>query len=222
MPTRNPLSGRHEDQDSHIVLGILHAIETSDNITQRTVASELGVALGLVNAYLKRCVKKGLIKVRNAPARRYAYYLTPKGFAEKSKLTAGYFAYSFSFFRAARADCDRVLDDAAARRMKTVALVGASELAEIITLCAADRSINIVGIVDHGKTGRHAGLPVVATFGEIVGVDGLIVSDLADPKAAYDAAVSAVGADRVLAPALLSGIRSRLAYKRVSSRRDEA
>ena len=66
-----------------IVLGLLESVERNGAQSQRLLASELGIALGLVNAYLKRCVKKGLVKVSEAPARRYAYYLTPKGFAEK-------------------------------------------------------------------------------------------------------------------------------------------
>ena len=67
------------------------------------MAGDLGIALGLANAYLKRCVKKGLIKVSQVPANRYAYYLTPKGFAEKSRLTAEYLSVSFNLFRDTRA-----------------------------------------------------------------------------------------------------------------------
>ena len=63
-----------------IVLGLLTSVETDGSRSQRHIAAELGVALGLVNAYLKRAVKKGLVKVSQAPARRYAYYLTPQGF----------------------------------------------------------------------------------------------------------------------------------------------
>src|SRR4051794_31761602 len=83
-------STRREASENDIVLGVLDAIERDPTVTQRSVALELGIALGLANGYLKRCVRKGLIKVRQAPARRYAYYLTPKGFAEKSRLTASY------------------------------------------------------------------------------------------------------------------------------------
>src|SRR3546814_11880534 len=62
----------------------------------------MGVALGLANALLKRCAAKGLVKIQNAPARRYAYYLTPKGFAEKSRLVAEYLEPSLHFFRGSR------------------------------------------------------------------------------------------------------------------------
>jgi len=94
------------DPESHaeaqITLGMLNAVEENSVLTQRSLARELGIALGLANAYLKRCVTKGYIKVTHVPAKRYAYYLTPKGFAEKSRLTARYLAIS-SVWRAASA-----------------------------------------------------------------------------------------------------------------------
>src|SRR5438445_8329748 len=87
--------------EADITLGMLNAVEENSVVTQRSLAKELGIALGLANAYLRRCVSKGLIKVTHAPANRYAYYLTPQGFAEKSRLTAQYLALSFDFFRVA-------------------------------------------------------------------------------------------------------------------------
>ena len=103
-----------EHENERIVLGLLSSVETDGARSQRRIAAELGIALGLVNAYLKRCVKKGLVKVHDAPARRYAYYLTPQGFAEKSRLTVQYLSDSFSFFRKAKDDCTRVFEEAAA------------------------------------------------------------------------------------------------------------
>ena len=75
--------------DPEIVLGLLTSIERDSAVTQRKLAGDLGIALGLANAYLRRCVRKGLVKVSQVPLNRYAYYLTPQGFAEKSRLTAG-------------------------------------------------------------------------------------------------------------------------------------
>ena len=85
-----------EHENERIVLGLLSSVENDGDRSQRRIAAELGIALGLVNAYLKRCIKKGLVKVHDAPARRYAYYLTPQGFAEKSRLTVEYLS-SFVF-----------------------------------------------------------------------------------------------------------------------------
>src|SRR5690349_9474292 len=98
----------NESGDDRILLGLLESVERDGGQSQRRLASDLGIALGLVNAYLKRCVRKGLVKVSQAPARRYAYYLTPQGFAEKSRLTVEYLSDSFSFFRHARTDCAEV------------------------------------------------------------------------------------------------------------------
>src|SRR5215471_9206247 len=123
---------------SRIMLGLLDAVEQDRVHSQRHLASELGIALGLVNAYLRRCMKKGLVKVREAPARRYAYYLTPQGFAEKSRLTVEYLSYSFGFFRQAKTDCSELFRLARARGLDRVLLLGQSDLAEIAALCAID------------------------------------------------------------------------------------
>ena len=72
------------------MLGLLTSIERDSPITQRKLAGDLGIALGLANSYLRRCMRKGLIKMSQVPLNRYAYYLTPQGFAEKSRLTAEY------------------------------------------------------------------------------------------------------------------------------------
>src|SRR5512144_1321507 len=118
-------------EDGEIMRGLLEAVALDGTRSQRTLASELGVALGLVNAYVKRCVRKGLMKVSTAPRRRYAYYLTPQGLAEKSRLTAQYFAYSFSLFRQAKSDCVAVFGQARANGYTRVVLAGVSDVAEI-------------------------------------------------------------------------------------------
>src|SRR4026207_1693543 len=102
----------YSTKDERIVLGLLESVERDGAQSQRKLAAELGIALGLVNAYLKRCVKKGLVKVSQAPARRYAYYLTPQGVAAEARLTVDYLSYSFGFFRQAKADCSELFRSA--------------------------------------------------------------------------------------------------------------
>src|SRR5450631_1154865 len=143
------MSSTAQDEDNQrIMLGLLQSVERDGGQSQRRLAAELGVALGLVNAYLKRCIKKGLVKVSQAPARRYAYYLTPKGFAEKSRLTVEYLSSSFSFFRQAKADCTRVFQLAREQNFQHLVLCGKSDLAEIAILSAVDCRVSIVAIVD--------------------------------------------------------------------------
>lgn len=197
-----------EHENERIVLGLLSSVETDGARSQRRMAAELGIALGLVNAYLKRCVKKGLVKVQDVPARRYAYYLTPQGFAEKSRLTVEYLSDSFSFFRKAKGDCSRVFEEAAARDFKRLVLAGKSDLAEIAILCAVEVGATVVAIVDpRSEDNRFVGVEVFGAYCDVTGgFDAIIVTDVARAQASYDLAVEAGGRDRVLVPALL-GLR---------------
>src|ERR1700757_5428779 len=154
-----------ENGADRIVLGLLNSVEADGTRSQRHIAAELGVALGLVNAYLKRCVKKGLVKVGQAPARRYAYYLTPQGFAEKSRLTVEYLTSSFSFFRQARADCTQTFALAKQRNFQNLVLCGKSDLAEIAILSAVDCQISIVAVVDPiASAHQFVGRPLVPGY----------------------------------------------------------
>jgi DNA-binding MarR family transcriptional regulator len=205
-------------EHDEIVLNLLESVERNGAQSQRDLASELGIALGLVNSYLKRCVNKGLLKVQEVPARRYAYYLTPQGFSEKSRLTASYFAHSFSFFRRARANCETVLAEAASRNMRRVVLAGASDLAEIMTLCARDYQTTLVAIVDpKSERTKFAGLPVVKTFADVPNIDGVMITSIDDPDAAHEAAVEAIGAERVIVPALLKLRRVEVEMPRLAA-----
>lgn len=198
-----------EIADDRIMLGLLESVERNSGQSQRLLAAELGIALGLVNAYLKRCVKKGLVKVAEAPARRYAYYLTPQGFAEKSRLTVSYLSYSFSFFREARDDCSQIFSNIRKRGFSRVVIAGASDLAEIARICALESGIEIVAIVDAKLTmPTFVGLPVMKTFDDVSSAfDAVIVADLGAAREVLEQAVTLFGEGRVMAPKLL-GLRA--------------
>jgi DNA-binding MarR family transcriptional regulator len=198
-------TGPEGAERSRIMLGLLESVERDGEQTQRRLASELGIALGLVNAYLKRCIKKGLVKVSQAPARRYGYYLTPQGFAEKSRLTVDYLSYSFSLFRRARSDYARVLGTARERGFTRIVLAGVSDLAEIAAICAIDDGTQIVGLVDPASSQeRFVALPVFASYDLVVEeFDAVVITDLRTAGDTYAEAVRRFGGERVLAPALL-------------------
>jgi DNA-binding MarR family transcriptional regulator len=196
-----------EVENARVMLGLLESVERDGGQSQRRLASDLGIALGLVNAYLKRCVKKGLVKVGQAPARRYAYYLTPKGFAEKSRLTVEYLSDSFSFFRRARTDCDVVFATARARGFRRVVVAGVSDLAEIARICALEAGVDITAAVEPNATATtFMGLPVVMSYEAAGPFDAIVVTDVRSARATFESAVARAGADRVLVPKLL-GLR---------------
>lgn len=192
------------DDEAQITLGLLTAIDENSAVTQRSVAKDLGIALGLANAYLKRCVKKGLVKVQQVPANRYAYYLTPQGFAEKSRLTAHYLAQSFDFFRHARTQCGQVFEHCAGQGWRRVVLAGTGDLGEIAILCARDLPVEVVGFLDdRSSSDRFIGLPVARRLDALGPVEAVVVTDLVAPQETFDRLIRQFPPDRVLAPRLL-------------------
>ncbi|HUK60487.1 MAG TPA: winged helix-turn-helix transcriptional regulator [Stellaceae bacterium] len=222
MEQAAPLSlGRREESKNGeigIMLGMLAAVERDSHVTQRHLARELNIALGLANAYLKRCAKKGYIKIRQVPLNRYAYYLTPRGFAEKSRLTAEYLTVSFDFFRRARLDAVTLLSACQARGWNRIVLWGAGELAEVMVLSAAEADVSILAVVDGAAAQAHCGgKPVVADLAaaaRLAGdIDALVITDAKSPRASLDAALAAavhhgIAAERVVAPPMLQLTRA--------------
>ena len=205
MDQRNASQYQSFSSESEITLGVLKAIEGRQSVTQRSLASELGIALGLTNSYLKRCIKKGLIKVKQAPSNRYAYYLTPMGFAEKARLTAEYLSESVRFFREAREEYNGLLIACRDNDVRTIAFAGASDLAEIAAICAAELGVEITAIIDSKSSATTmAGLPVAPAIDRLAELDAIIVTDLSDPQSTYDTYCRSIDPSQILAPPLLN------------------
>ena len=187
------------DTDREVaLLGLLHSVSQGAARSQRHMASEINMALGLVNTYLKFCVRKGYVKVKRARA-RYAYFLTPKGMAEKSRLTVAHLTHSLSFFRAARENSDRLFEEAEARGWRRIGLAGSGELAEIVFLCVDAHAARLVGVIDPKvKKTSFRGLPVVDSAAALGSVDAVIVAEQDDPQGAYDRLRSEMDVERIL------------------------
>lgn len=200
-------SAGNQSQIAETTLDLLDAVAEEAEFSQRSLADRLGVALGLTNAVLKRCAKKGLLKIRQAPARRFAYYLTPQGFAEKSRLTAEYLGHSLRFYREARQEYGEVFSYCAKRKWFRIVLVGATELTEIATLATAGSGVEIVGVLDPERNEEvFCGLPVLRNLDEIAPTErphAVVLGDITDPQAAYDRLVAVMPPERVLAPKVL-------------------
>lgn len=186
------------------MLELLDAVGEQSNVSQRRLAQRMGVALGLANSYLKRCIRKGFIKISEAPANRYLYYLTPKGFAEKSRLTAKYLASSLAFYRKASESCARCFQMCQANGWRRVVLCGVSDLAEIATLRALESGIEILGTYDpHSPRKRFVNRPVWHRFEEVEPGDGYLLTDLNAPQLVHDHLLRLIDARRLIVPDIL-------------------
>lgn len=198
------------DNEAEITLGLLNAVHEDSGLTQRSAARNLGIALGLTNAYLKRCIRKGYIKVRQIPSNRYAYYLTPQGFAEKARLTTEYLSHSFTFFRQAREQCTEALTACVANDWTNVALAGSGDLAEIAVLCGhnLNGAVTLHCVIDPEDTAAQcAGLPLVGAPPPQGTIDAILLTDLRMPQQTFDGLRGQFPADRILTPPLLQVVR---------------
>lgn len=197
------MNGRSE-REEQLVLELLDQVGKRNDVSQRHLARQLGVALGLANSYLKRCIRKGFIKITEAPANRYLYYLTPKGFTEKSRLTGKYLSSSFAFYRKAAESCVALFDACAARGWKKIVLCGVSDLAEIASLHSAELAIEIVGTYDpHTEHRRFVGKEVWHEFEDVAPCDAWILTDLRAPALTYRHLLELVERERIFVPEIL-------------------
>ncbi len=193
-----------DSKDEQLTLELLDAISQRSDVSQRHLAAKLGIALGLTNSYLKRCAKKGLVKIKEVPANRYLYYLTPKGFAEKSRLTARFLSTSLQFYRQAAESCSELFGVCESNGWRRVVLCGASDLAEIAYTRSVGHRVHVVGIFDPSfKGGELVSLPVWSDWTLVPPVDAYLITGLEDPLTMYGAVAKRAGGEHVLVPRVL-------------------
>jgi DNA-binding MarR family transcriptional regulator len=195
-------------------LGFLAALERGEVVTQMTLSKRMSVSIGLINALLKRTIHKGYVKAKAAPYKRYAYYLTPMGFSEKSRLVAEYLEISLDFFRTARQEYRHLFGQAQAHGMRQIAFAGDGELAEIALLAAREADIQVEIIFDQATSREQLyGLSVVRAPDALSSVDAVAITDTRAPQATFDLVCQHFEEPQVLAPPLLHITRTPLDFK---------
>jgi DNA-binding MarR family transcriptional regulator len=154
-------------------LHLLEEIEKNHSPSQRQLARHLDISLGLVNSFIKRLAHKGYFKVTHIPKNRVRYILTPKGAAEKSRLTYEYIKLSYVFFKDARRKMQKLLKDLESQGVKRVIFFGATELAEIAYLALQYTNIELAAVLDDLNVGKRF-------FDHMVQATGLLDSAVFD------------------------------------------
>lgn len=130
-------------------LRILEEVEKTPNLSQRALAKNLNVALGVANACIHTLVRKGMIKISGDNNRSITYHLTKKGLLHKSMLAMEWTKNTISFYREARQQVALKLTNLSDKGIKTVVLYGANELTEIAAIVASEAGIEILGIINN-------------------------------------------------------------------------
>jgi DNA-binding MarR family transcriptional regulator len=170
------------DVEARRELTVLDAIARDQHITQRHLAAQLGIALGLTNIYLKRLIRKGYIKCVNVQANRLLYLLTPQGIAEKSRLTYEFMDYSLHLYREVRQHLSEVLRPCADGGAQRIAVFGTGEPAELAYLSLKEQGLEPVAIFAAQAGGTFLGMPILGLDDcAAVPFDRLIVATLDKP-----------------------------------------
>jgi DNA-binding MarR family transcriptional regulator len=133
------------------ILKILEKAEAERLPSQRDLAKELNVSLGLVNSFIKRLVKKGYFKITHIPKNRIRYILTPKGAAEKTRLTYLYIQHSYHFYKNARQKLRNLFGELEKKGQKRIVFYGAGDLAEIAYMSLQETALELIAVVDDIK-----------------------------------------------------------------------
>lgn len=88
------MTSRRSKLQEDINFRVMRLLQENPDLTQRELAEKLGVSVGGLNFCLKALMEKGLVKMQNFTTSKnkfgYVYVLTPRGIAEKAKLTTSF------------------------------------------------------------------------------------------------------------------------------------
>jgi len=129
-------------------LRLLEELERNPIVSQRELSHKFGIALGVTNACLKRMARKGLIRIRGLNHRKIGYYLTPKGFAEKARLSFHLISYIVQHYSELKKIISQRLLEMQADGLQRIAFYGVSDEMEVAYITLQGVNLKLVGIVE--------------------------------------------------------------------------
>jgi DNA-binding MarR family transcriptional regulator len=124
-------------------LALLEHIESDPDVTQASLATQLGVAVGTVNWHLKRLIAKGYVKIKRAERKKLRYIITPEGIALRARLTVDYIEQQFLLYRNTRQHVREHLERVKAAGFEAVSIRGEGDVADICRLSCLDQGVAI-------------------------------------------------------------------------------
>ncbi|MGA2515122.1 MAG: winged helix-turn-helix transcriptional regulator [Thermodesulfobacteriota bacterium] len=129
-------------------LRLLEELGRNPIISQRELSHKFGIALGVTNACLKRMARKGLIRIRGLNHRKIGYYLTPKGFAERAKLSLHLISYIVQHYSELKNIISQKLLEMQGEGLQRIVFYGVSDEMEVAYITLQGVNLKLVGIVE--------------------------------------------------------------------------
>ncbi len=178
----------HDFKDSYTSLLLLDELSRNGEVTQRDLSKRLGIALGLVNSYIKNLALKGYITIADIPPKRYAYLITPKGFIEKSRLAFQHLHNFNNLYRIARQDFQTLFHSLNRYNVKKLVFCGADEVAEIAYITLQEFELELVSVVDTEKKSRMFFSHTIRPLEELknIGFDRVLITSYSRGEELYN------------------------------------
>lgn len=197
------MTRRRVAQHEAVVREILECIDAGGTVSQRRLARELGIALGLTNAHLKRCVAEGLVEVAGRQGRRYRYELTATGSRERDRLGARQAARSVDLVGRLCDSFDRLYAGLVGNGVARIVLCGVDPLTDIAVLCCLGSGLRPIGVWRHaGRPAAVRGVPSI-TLANIVNADAVVLSVMRNAENVYSALRHRLPPERIAVPDVL-------------------
>ena len=178
-------------------LDFLTSLEEGKEVTQKGISNKISVSIGFVNALIKKFVTKGIIKVQQAPYKRFVYYLTPEGFSQKSKLVLDYLTDSLSLFRSMRKEFNEIFSNNIKHQF---IIFGISEISEIAILSANEINANILAVIDPvTRKKKYFNIPVKKKLPHDVKNVKILICSVHNAQKNYFEMIEKYGQDKILA-----------------------
>ena len=177
-------------------LNFLSYLEDGKETTQKNISNSMSVSIGFINALIKKFLKKGVIKIKQAPYKRFIYYLTPQGFSEKARLVNEYFNDSLFFFKSLRIEFNKLFSK---DQCAGYYLYGTGEVCEIAILSAQENEKKIISIIDPSfKKKKYLGFSVLKKIPNNLENSKIVITTSFNQQALFFKLKKLVRVDKIL------------------------
>ena len=184
-----------QQAEQEVLVNLLTRLSEDPTCSQRSLASEMGVALGMISNYLKRCIKKGYVRAKEISPRRFGYFVTPEGFIEKSQLVIQYLSDSMAFFKEVRNQLESLFSRLEQAGLLNIAVIGPGDIAEMAERTSRDLKVSA---------------KLVGIEADLNGFDAILITDTQNPQVTYETLKKHYACSKILTLPVLCIVRERI------------
>ncbi len=136
---------------------VMEVLSHGRELSQREVAAQAGLSLGMVNLILKRLLQTGYIKAANLDRKKMEYILTPKGIAERMGRSYQYLIRAYRTFHESQKRVEALIHPLLAKGHRKFVVLGAGEIAQLVQMTLISQGGSEVRVTMRADNGVRPG-----------------------------------------------------------------